>query len=519
MDKYGLLFKGLNRSGDWRRYLVAGVFVLAMATFSCTKTDNLYPIHAPEAGQQDGDGQGAPEPVDEPAYAFPGAEGAGKLTTGGRGGRVIKVTNLNDAGEGSLRAAVEATGKRIVIFEVSGNIKLKSRLRISNGDITIAGQTAPGDGICIQDHEVNISADNVIVRYMRFRLGDTYVASIESDAFWGRDLQNVVIDHCSMSWSIDETASFYHNKNFTMQWSMITESMTHSGHSKGDHGYGGIWGGAPASFHHNLIADHTSRNPRFDGGLRYSNGSGTQVGQFGPDRLDFRNNVIFNWAGNSSYGGENGQYNIVNNYFKAGPATPSSSRYRITQVSKDNAGSAPDPSIFGKGYGTYFIEGNYVDGSSEVTADNWKGVIYDNGVNEGLARLTEPVEIEPIPVHTAEQAYEAVLNYAGASLSRDAVDARIVNDVRTGAPAFMGWYTKKPGIIDNQDDVGGWPELKSLPAPVDTDGDGMPDDWELSVGLDPNIANPNGKNLSLAYDNIEVYINSLVSEITSGQQQ
>ena len=503
----------------YRKYALVAFSALIMATVGCKKTNNLYPIHVPDTENGAEDGNVPLEPVDEPAYAFPGAEGAGKLTTGGRGGVILKVTNLEDAGPGSLRAAVEATGKRIVIFEVAGNIKLKSRLRIGNGDITIAGQTAPGDGICIQDQEVNIAANNVIIRYMRFRLGDTYVASIESDAFWGRDLQNVVIDHCSMSWSIDETASFYHNKNFTMQWSMITESMTHSGHSKGDHGYGGIWGGTPASFHHNLIADHTSRNPRFDGGLRYSNGSGTQVGQFGPDKLDFRNNVIFNWAGNSSYGGENGQYNMVGNYFKPGPATGAGVKTRITQVSMDNATGAPDPSVFGKGYGTYYIDGNIMDGSPEVTANNWKGVVFDKGASESLARLSEPVDIEPIATHTAEQAYEAVLNYAGASFRRDSVDARIVNDVRTGKPKFTGWYTNRPGIIDTQKDVGGWPVLDPGTAPVDTDGDGMPDEWEVSVGLDPKIANPNGKNLSLAYDNIEVYINSLVEDITKNQQK
>ena len=459
----------------------------------------------------------APE-LPEELLAFPGAEGAGKLTTGGRGGRVIKVTNLDDAGAGSLRDAVNQTGKRIIVFEVSGNIKLKSRLQIKNGDLTIAGQTAPGDGICIQDHEVNLAANNVIIRYMRFRLGDTYVASIESDAFWGRDLQNIILDHCTMSWSIDETASFYHNKDFTMQWCMITESMANSGHSKGAHGFGGIWGGSPATFHHNLIANHTSRNPRFDGGLRYSNGSGTGAGQFGPDKIDYRNNVIYNWAGNSAYGGENGQYNIVNNYYKAGPATPANVKFRLMQVSKDNATTAPNPAVYGVGYGTYYLSGNYMDGNPNVTANNWAGVVYDAGVTEALAKKTEPFSVVEIVPHTAQQAYEAVLNFAGASYKRDAVDARIVNDVRTGSATFKGSVSGLPGIIDTQKDVGGWPVLNSLPAPKDTDGDGMPDDWETANGLDANVANGNGKNLSQVYDNIEVYINSLVKTITDNQK-
>jgi len=461
-----------------------------------------------------------PIPVQETAIAFPGAEGAGKLTTGGRGGKLIKVTNLNDAGAGSLRAAIEQTGARMIVFEVSGNIELKSRLQIKNGDVTIAGQTAPGDGICIQNHEVNIAANNVIVRYLRFRLGDTNVATIEADAFWGRDLQDVIIDHCSTSWSIDETASFYHNKNFTMQWCMVTESMNNSGHSKGAHGYGGIWGGSPATFHHNLIAHHTNRNPRFDGGLRYSNGSGTGVGQFGTDKVDYRNNVIYNWSGNSAYGGENGEYNIVNNYYKPGPATPSSRNKRIMQVSKDNATGAPNPSVYGIGYGTFYIAGNFVAGNPAVTANNWSGgVDYDSGITEAMVKSATPFASIEIPAHTAEQAYEAVLSYAGASYKRDEVDTRIANEVRTGTATYKGSVSGISGIIDTQKDVGGWPVLNSTPAPKDTDGDGMPDDWETAKKLDPKVANPNGKDLSTGYDNIEVYINELVKSITENQKK
>lgn len=460
----------------------------------------------------------AESPIPEEALAFPGAEGAGKFTTGGRGGKVIKVTNLNDSGPGSLRDAVNQTGKRIIIFEVSGNIKLKSRLQIKNGDLTIAGQTAPGDGICIQDQEVNITANNVIIRYMRFRLGDTYVASIEADAFWGRDLENIVIDHCTMSWSIDETASFYHNKNFTMQWCMIAESMNNSGHAKGAHGYGGIWGGAPATFHHNLIAHHTNRNPRFDGGLRYSNGSGTGVGSFGPDKVDYRNNVIYNWSGNSTYGGENGEYNIVNNYYKPGPATPINTNRRIMLVSKDNATGAPNPSVYGVGYGSFYISGNYVAGNTTVTANNWSGgVNYDSGITEAMVKRATPFASLEIISHTAEQAYEAVLKYTGASYKRDAVDTRIANEVRTGTATYNGSMSGLPGIIDTQKDVGGWPLLASLTAPTDTDGDGMPDAWETANQLDPNLANAAGRNLSAVYDNIEVYVNSLVKTITENQ--
>ncbi len=467
---------------------------------ACSKnTGNNTPDPEPDPG---------PVPVQETAVAFPGAEGAGKQTTGGRGGTVIKVTNLNDAGAGSLRAAIEASGKRIIVFEVSGNIVLNSRLVIRNGDVTIAGQTAPGDGICIQNHEVNISAGNVIIRFMRFRLGDVNVATIESDAIWGRGFENIILDHCSASWSIDETASFYHNKNFTMQWCMVSESMNNSGHSKGNHGYGGLWGGAPASFHHNLLAHHTSRNPRFDGGNR--NGTGTGV--FGTDKVDYRNNVIYNWSGNSAYGGENGEYNIVNNYYKYGPATSSGVRSRIMQISKD-ANSAYAP-----GYGTFYIFGNHVEGNTTVTANNWSGgVAYDAGVTEALARKSTPFSSETIPVHTAQQAYDAVLLYAGASFKRDAVDTRIINEVKTGTVTYNGSKTGLKGIIDTQNDVGGWPVLASTAILKDTDGDGMPDAWETAHKLDPNKPNANGRDLSTGYDNIEVYINSIVKTITDNQ--
>ncbi len=447
-------------------------------------------------------------PVVETAVAFPGAEGYGKVATGGRGGKLIKVTNLNDSGSGSLRAAINETGKRIIVFEVSGNIKLNSRLQINNGDVTIAGQTAPGDGICIQDYEVNVSASNVIIRFMRFRLGDTNVATIESDAIWGRQREKIILDHCSMSWSIDEVASFYHNKDFTMQWCIISESMNNSGHSKGNHGYGGLWGGAPATFHHNLLAHHTSRNPRFDGGKR----GGTGNSPYGADKVDYRNNVIYNWSGNSAYGGENGEYNIVNNYYKPGPATPSGVSRRIMQASYDkDAAYAP-------GYGKFYIAGNYVVNNSAVTTNNWNGgVNWDSDLSETKIRSTTPFDYMSIPSRTAEQAYNAVLEYGGASFKRDAIDTRIINEVKNGTTTYNGSKTGLKGIIDSQKDVGGWPFLNTANAPLDTDGDGMPDEWEIAHKLDPNKANANGRDLSTGYDNIEVYINSLVKDITENQ--
>ena len=492
-------------------------FMGLMIVLSCTSKENE--INGPGTYNPDGSPEEEPDgPISETAYAFPGAEGHGKNTTGGRGGSVIKVTNLNDAGAGSLREAINATGKRIIVFEVSGNIKLKSRLQIRNGDVTIAGQTAPGDGICLQDHETNITANNVIIRYMRFRLGDTNVATIESDALWGREIENIVLDHCSISWSIDEVASFYHTKNFTMQWCIISESMNNSGHAKGNHGYGGIWGGSPATFHHNLLAHHTNRTPRFDGGLRYSSGSGTGIGKYGIDKVDYRNNVIYNWTGNSTYGGENGEYNIVNNYYKYGPATPSNRRNLIMRISKDNATGAPNPSLYGVGFGSFYITGNYVFGNTTVISDNWTGgVDYDSGITKALAQRTTPFEVLAIPEHTAEQAYAKVLEYVGASLKRDAIDTRITGEVKDGTATFNGSVSGLRGIIDKQGDVGGWPTLVQATPLLDTDGDGMPDAWEIANKLDHTKANANARDLSTGYDNIEVYMNNLVKDITENQ--
>ncbi len=448
-----------------------------------------------------------PTPVSETAYAFPGAEGYGKNTTGGRGGKVIKVTNLNDSGAGSLREAINTVGARIIVFEVSGNIKLASRLQIKNGNITIAGQTAPGDGICIQNYELNVDADNVIIRFMRFRMGD--LTQNQQDALWGRYHQNVVIDHCSMSWSIDECSSFYANKNFTMQYCILSESLNKSFHEKDDHGYGAIWGGNRATFHHNLLAHHNSRNPRFDGGSR----TGTGKSPFGTDLVDYRNNVIYNWGGNSAYGGENGQYNMVANYYKPGPGTEATKTKRIMQISMES-----DVSTYPPGYGSFYITGNYMDGNTAVTSDNWNGgVDLSAGVVLANAKVNTAFASEAITQHTALEAYNYVLNYAGASLKRDIVDARIVNEVKTGTVTYNGSKTGKKGILDSQTDAGGWPVLAQGTVAKDTDGDGMPDEWETTNKLNPAVANANGKNLSTGYDNIEVYLSHLVKSITEAQ--
>lgn len=443
--------------------------------------------------------------------AFPGAEGYAMYATGGRGGTIYHVTHLNDDNTmGSLRTGVEMNGTRTIVFDVSGTIQLKKDLKISRDNITIAGQTAPGDGICLADYHFDVSANNVIIRFMRFRMGD--VTKQENDALGGRNKSNVIIDHCSMSWSTDECASFYDNTNFTMQWCLISESLRISVHDKGAHGYGGIWGGKGASFHHNLLADHDSRNPRFCGS-RYSNRPDLEL-------IDFRNNVIYNWGGNSVYGDEGGSYNIINNYYKSGPATKSSIKYKIIQCDADNGGNNQPKGV----HGMFYVDGNYTVGNTTISNNNWAGGVYlgSNYVNgETLADIKSDHKFAFVNVttHTAEDAYEKVLAYVGASLVRDTIDKRMVHDAHTGTVTFTdGGNGSKNGIIDTQSAVGGWPELNSSEAPIDTDQDGMPDTWETANSLDPaDAADAKLKTVDGIYTNIEVYINSLVAAIVDDQ--
>jgi len=412
--------------------------------------------------------------------AFPTAEGYGKYAVGGRGGTVYEVTTLSPSGPGSLEAAIGASGARIVVFRVSGTIE--SRFNIRNDNITIAGQTAPGDGICIKGN-LGVSANDVIIRYIRVRANPT----VETDALGGRYHKNIIVDHVSASWSSDEVLSLYHNENVTVQWCMITEAC-----AKGDtgHRFGGIWGNQYGTYHHNLIAHNDSRNPRWASGCGFN---------------DYRNNVLYNWGYQSSYGAEAHQrgdrrnppiefstINIVANYYKAGLATRDAVRRRIAEPS---ARSSDDK-------GSWYVADNYVDGYPAVTADNWRGIDGSNYV-----KLTAPWDAMPINQQTPEDAYHAVLDHAGCSLpSRDAVDARIIEEVRNGT-ATNG----KNGIITTPSDVGGWPALRSGKAPVDSDHDGMPDSWEDDNGLnknDPEDRNGIGPD---GYTVLEKYLNSLIS--------
>lgn len=411
--------------------------------------------------------------------AFPSAEGFGKHATGGRGGFIYKVTNLNDDGEGSLRKGILKKGARIIVFDISGTIELQSKLDINRGNLSILGQTAPGKGITLKGYPVTIKSDNVILRFLRFRMGD--LNQIEGDALGCRGTENVIIDHCSISWGTDENASFYDNTNFTLQWCLISEALNKSVHEKGAHGYGGIWGGVKVSFHHNLLASNNSRNPRFSGSSTTENAANEFV--------DFRNNVIYNWGANSIYGGEKGTYNLVNNYFKSGPATTSSKLDRIVSPSKP--------------YGKFYVDGNYVHGFETITTNNWNGGVQCDDLE--ITKLNEPISIsENIETSSAEIAYKDVLKTVGQSIKRDAVDCRIITTVKKGNTTF------KDGIIDSQEHVGGWPNLKSKRGKKDTDNDGIPDKWERILNLDVNKEDAHLSTLNKNYANIEVYANALL---------
>lgn len=490
------------------------------------------------SGGQDGPGD-EPGPSDSEHYAefripahedahssvlaFPGAEGGGMYTTGGRGGKVIHVTTLADSGAGSLRAALNEKGPRIIVFDVAGIIELKSTLSIKNGDVTIAGQTAPGDGICLKNYAVQVSASNVIIRFVRFRMGDE--AKQENDAIWGRYNQNIILDHCSMSWSTDECASFYANANFTMQWCILTESLKVSVHGKGSHGYGGIWGGKDASFHHNLLSDHDSRNPRIDHPQIYGDYVSTHRGN-----VDYRNNAVYNWGSNSTYGGEGGWFNIVNNYYKPGPAS-SDRKYFVDAYGKYEK----DGTMYADSYAQMYLSGNVHTAHDDLTAANDASSIYwHDGSSYGNYNtvLSSPLDIEGpssedvyVTTHAAADAFARICEVGGASLSRDAVDERACSDAKSGKATFTdGGNGSKNGIIDTQSAVGGWPEYRASEADVekvkDTDDDGMPDWFEDRFGLD-KTESADGNSMSLdkfgRYTNLEMYLHYLVRDIIESQ--
>lgn len=525
--------------------------------------------------------------------AFPGAEGFGRYTTGGRGGAVYHVTKLDDDGsEGTFRWACNKSGVRTIVFDVSGTIYLKSALQLKRGNVTIAGQTAPGDGICIADYPFTIDSDNVIIRFMRFRLGNRHVDKHEGDGLGGMDRKNIIVDHCSISWSIDECLSVYGSKNITLQWNIVSQSLKKSGHSKGAHGYGGNWGGSGATYHHNLLAHHDSRVPRL----------GPRPGTQKDERMDLRNNVMYNWGGNGCYGGEGMTVNIAYNYYKPGPTTRKRTKamqYRLaapgirtvdyclnkaaiansyktatgTAVTKNDVSGSSDGTnnyveISGTKYkidmttnkidvggkqvtvswndwkpmlhvwGKFYAEGNYNPNSADMNKDNFKYGIanqIDKSGNDktypgdAAVKLTVPMDFEGVTTHTAQDAFDKVLAYAGASLHRDWVDEQMVNDTRKGIATSTG-SGNTGGIINSQNDnkpAGAaadwspWPNLvtDTSISVTDTDGDGIPDYWEDANGLDKNNAADGNLTDAEGYTNLERYMNSLVADIMAKENE
>ena len=444
--------------------------------------------------------------AEEKLTAFPGAEGGGMYSLGARAAEnteVYHVTNLNDSGKGSFRDAV-SKGNRIVVFDVAGNVRLESILEIKDIDnITILGQTAPGEGICIAGESVLFSnCDNVILRYIRIRPGDTCYS--QEDGLGVRKCTNFIVDHCSVNWSVDECLSAYENKDFTAQYCIISESLNVSNHSKGAHGYGGIWGGINASFHHNLISSHKSRMPRIGTSETVHSYQNT------PDYeslVDIRNNVFYNWRDEAGYGGENGvRVNIVNNYYKPSSIAKHIRFYDVWQGSKR--------------YGTTIhVDGNVMEGYNSIGQNNWLGVanvgygtkcesISDGFTDDKgtLWRNDQYLSDYPVNTQTAEDAYNTVLENVGASYFRDDTDQRIINDVINGT--MQTGHTSGYGLIDSPDDVGGYTPLHGTKK-LDTDSDGIPDEWEKKNGLDPN-AFDSANMAANGYTNLENYANDII---------
>lgn len=508
------------------------------------------------------------------APAFPGAEGHGRYVTGGRGGRIVHVTNLNDSGTGSFREAVKS-GKRIIVFDVAGVIALKSDLKFAD-NITILGQTAPSPGITLRYYTVQ-PGNNNIIRFLRIRRGEEKNINDGADATWQRNKTGIIFDHCSFSWSIDEVASFYDNNNFTMQWCTVAESLTNPGHSKGAHGYGGIWGGKLASFHHNFVGHLMNRGPRFNG-ARYGWTGYTSNKEYSTykwqnavqaENVDFRNCVMYNAQGTCYGGPGGGQINIVNNYYKAGPSHSlkgktlnglkvdistgsvrgNQDRITLVTLSTQSNSDKNHPELYDM-TSRYFINGNTTETTkgSVTTNQDWKGISYDKGIpslngeyyspdaknfyGDNVAHVTisgkscvkikmdAPAPTGEVTTHSAAESFSKVLSYSGASLYRDEIDARYMEEAKTGTAKYKGSITKSPGIIDKVSDVNGYTEANfgtaSRPADFDTDKDGIPDAWEITNGLDPNDAT-DALTYSLDskeyYTNLEVYANSLVEDI------
>lgn len=455
--------------------------------------------------------------------AFPGAEGGGKYVRGGRGGKVYVVTNLNDDGPGSFRWACEQGGARTVVFNVAGIIQLKSPLIIRAPYITIAGQSAPGDGVCIAGETVWINTHDVIIRFMRFRRGETWVGR-RDDAIGGNPIGNIIIDHVSASWGLDENMSIYRHMyndstgkkedkfgtvNVTIQNSIFSEALDTWNHS-----FGSTLGGENCSFMRNLWANNAGRNP--------------SVGWNGV--FNFANNVVYNWVHRSMDGGDyRAQFNIINNYFKPGPATPKNVPVSHRIIKPESGRSNLDYKVYGRAY----VNGNVMEGYPEINRDNWAGGVQVEGEDhvpeeyKSYMKQEQPLIMPELTIVDAETARAYVLENVGATLpKRDPVDQRVINEARTGVvkplpniklPETDFKYRRLPkdsykiGIITDVSQVGGYPEYKGTPY-KDSDNDGMPDDYERKKGLNPNDASDASalSKSNSGYTNIEEYLNSLV---------
>ena len=519
-------------------YAVAGEQKSAGATVEARTAGEEDPV---DPGTDPGDTKIAYEEFGIPAAeedgmarAFPGAEGGGMYATGGRGGKILHVTTLEDSNaEGTLRWACTQNYPRIIVFDVAGTIALKSQLQINRDNCTIAGQTAPGDGICLKNYTLRISASNVIVRFIRCRMGDEEKTEDDAIQVMNHDndkYSNIIIDHCSVSWSTDECASFYGMKDFTFSWNIVSESLRASVHGKGNHGYGGIWGGNNATYHHNLLAHHDSRNPRIDHDYVST--------QKGP--VTISNNVVYNWSGNTCYGGESSKnngddykkYNFVGNYYKPGPATPSNHRWLIQPTTScSNCGGTILP-------GHFYLDGNVLTSSSDVTNNNWKagtssGVgVYISSSDAAKIKADSPYECNPMSLHSANDAFDAVLAYAGASFARDKIDTRIAKETKDGSYTYEGSNGSKKGLIDTQTDVAdatwknGWPVYEATEAEKDAlrdaDADGIPNAIEEAWGLnksDAKDASAYTLDPEKRYTNLEMYLHYLVKDIVNGGNQ
>lgn len=462
--------------------------------------------------------------------AFPTAEGFGKYTSGGRGGQVVTVTSLADDGtEGTLRWAFNQYPDEplTIVFAVNGEIHLNNTLSVKRSDWTLAGQTAPGDGISIVGDKVNFGgSQNFIVRNIRFRSGD----GKQDQACGTENCSNYIFDHCAFGWSMEENMNTADSHFLTVQYSIVHEGLYQAGHAKGNRGYGTQWGGSPATYHHNLLAGNDSRSPRFNGAR------GEDYVVF----MEFANNVNFNWGRwNSCYGGENTaeitsyngknsvhECNFMNNYYKPGPQSPDNSVFVVSSYARDGATSwAP---------AKWYVNGNIMEGNDAANADNWKAMsaetysLDDIRADERIVTATpyyrynaamgnvgeyDPALYMLTDIETAEDAYNTVLEKAG-TINRDVIEQRVINDVKTGTPKYSGSKSKKNGIIDSVNDAEGFGlDHGNEKAPTDTDGDGMPDEWEKEHGLNANDASDRNKKNADGYTALEVYINGLMGEV------